>query len=752
VAAGDAPLSYQWKKDGVNLSDGDRISGAATATLTISNAQASDAGSYTCYVSNAAGSVTSDAATLTVNPAVIDIAAILGVTPPVRGAAPVTAITETTQYTGTVTWSPADNPFKSGTVYTATITLTPKSGYTLAGVAANFFTVAGATSVSNAADSGVVTAVFPATEAEPPSNSPPAPKNPVPPQSVTAGSTTTFNATDIAEDADNDPLTITAIATGPDAATAAASLDSGTVTLTGVAAGSTSIVVTVSDGVGTVDITVPVTVTAAPPITYTVSFDSQGGSAVASITGVAAGSVITAPPAPTRPGYTFGGWYKEAPCVNAWNFSTDTVNGNITLYAKWTYSGGGSGGGSSSNSSSSADTPATPTYKAVVSGISIAETSLPVGVNTKTGKAATDLGTTLAQEIFSGTGTAVLTVPFIPDVSSYTVGIPAASLSGSQGEGVLTFSTDVGSITIPSGMLAGMPGTEGKKAGITIGQGDKSGLPDEVKAAVGDRPVVQLTLTLDGKQAEWNNPSAPVTVSIPYTPTAAELADPEHIVVWYIDGSGNVVSVPNGRYDPTTGTVTFITTHFSHYAVAYVHKTFGDLGGVEWARKPIEVMASKGIITGTGANSFSPAANITRADYLVLLIKTLGLTAEFDDNFDDVEPGAYYYEAVGIAKKLGIAAGIGNNRFNPKENISRQDMMVLTARALEKYKGLKAAGGSAVLDKFSDKGDIAGYAVNSIAILVKEGLIAGSGDRLNPRANTTRAEAAVFMYRIYNKY
>jgi uncharacterized repeat protein (TIGR02543 family) len=646
VATGDEPLSYQWKKDGDNLTDGGRISGATTATLTISNAQASDAGSYTVVVTNAAGSVTSDAATLTVN-------------------------------------------------------------------------------------------------AAPPANNSPAPKNPVPTQSVTAGSTTTFNATDIAEDADNDPLTIMTIVTGPDTAKATASLDSGTVTLTGVAAGDTSVVVAVSDGMDTVNVTVPITVTAAPPITYTVSFDSQGGSSVASITGVSSGSVITAPLAPTRPGYTFGGWYKEASCVNAWNFSTDTVNGNITLYAKWTYSGGGSGGGSS--------TPVIPTYKATVSGISTPETSLPVSVNTKTGNAAIDLGT-LAKDIFAGTGTVVLTVPAIPGASSYTLTIPAASLSDAQGEGVLTFSTSAGSVTIPSGMLAGMPGTEGKQAGITIAQGDKSSLPEDVQDAIGDRPLIQLTLTLDGAQTDWNNPSAPVTVSIPYTPTAAELADPEHIVVWYIDGSGNVISVPNGRYDPATGTVTFTTTHFSHYAVAYVHKTFGDLGGVEWARKPIEVMASKGIITGTGANSFSPAANITRADYLVLLIKTLGLTAEFDGNFDDVEPGAYYYEAVGIAKKLGIAAGSGNNRFNPRENISRQDMMVLTARALEKYKGLKVAGGSAVLDKFSDKGDIAGYAVNSLSTLVKEGLIAGFGDRLNPRTNTTRAEAAVFLYRIYNKY
>ncbi|MCG9967460.1 Ig-like domain-containing protein [Pelotomaculum terephthalicicum JT] len=207
-----------------------------------------------------------ETASITVNPAtVINIAAIPGVPVPVRGSTPVTAITETAQYMGTVTWSPADNPFGAGTVYTATITLTPKTGYTLTGVAENFFTVAGATTVSNPADTGVVTAVFPATEAEPSANNPPAAKSPLPTQSVITGSSTTFTASDIAEDVENDPLTITAIVTAPDSGTATASLAGGTVTLTGVSAGDTSVVVTVSDGTDTVNVTVPISVTAAPP-------------------------------------------------------------------------------------------------------------------------------------------------------------------------------------------------------------------------------------------------------------------------------------------------------------------------------------------------------------------------------------------------------------------------------------------------------------------------------------------------------
>lgn len=88
--------------------------------------------------------------------------AIIGVAAPVTGAIPVSTITDTTEYTATISWSPADAAFGANTVYTATITIIPKTGYTLSGVDANFFTIDGAIT-TNSADSGVVTAVFPST-------------------------------------------------------------------------------------------------------------------------------------------------------------------------------------------------------------------------------------------------------------------------------------------------------------------------------------------------------------------------------------------------------------------------------------------------------------------------------------------------------------------------------------------------------------------------------------------------------------
>jgi|GEM_PF-6124134 len=68
---------------------------------------------------------------------------------------------------------------------------------------------------------------------------------------------------------------------------------------------------------------------------YTVTYNANGGSAVAPVT-VAENSNLTAPNAPTKNGYTFHGWYKDAAFTNSWNFDADTVTGNITLYAKWT--------------------------------------------------------------------------------------------------------------------------------------------------------------------------------------------------------------------------------------------------------------------------------------------------------------------------------------------------------------------------------------------------------------------------------
>ena len=99
------------------------------------------------------------------NARTVNIAAIQGLAVPTNGGIPVTAITDNEQYSGIVTWNSEPAVFAAAMQYTATVTLRAKYCYTLQGVKADFFTIEGATSASNAANSGVVTVVFPATAA-----------------------------------------------------------------------------------------------------------------------------------------------------------------------------------------------------------------------------------------------------------------------------------------------------------------------------------------------------------------------------------------------------------------------------------------------------------------------------------------------------------------------------------------------------------------------------------------------------------
>ncbi len=103
-------------------------------------------------------------------------------------------------------------------------------------------------------------------------------------------------------------------------------------TLSGMIVGSTYNVT------ATLDVTAHSLVMSKEFVKGTVHFDLQGhGLAIADLENVTAGSKISAPsPAPSATGYTFGGWFKEPACTNAWNFASDVVNETMTLYAKWT--------------------------------------------------------------------------------------------------------------------------------------------------------------------------------------------------------------------------------------------------------------------------------------------------------------------------------------------------------------------------------------------------------------------------------
>ena len=168
-----------------------------------------------------------------------------------------------------------------------------------------------------------------------------------------------------------------------------------------------------------------------------------------------------------------------------------------------------------------------------------------------------------------------------------------------------------------------------------------------------------------------------------------------------------------------------------------------------WAINEIDSIYEAGITMGTEPKMYAPAANITRGDFILMLMRTYELMEhDFDDNFSDVQPGSYYFEAVGIAKKLGIAEGTGDNNFTPYASITRQDLMVLVERTLRIIGKPLPDGSDADLASFSDQDIIAPYARAAIAKMVKSGIISGDAGQIHPLSNATRAEMAVILFRL----
>ncbi len=192
----------------------------------------------------------------------------------------------------------------------------------------------------------------------------------------------------------------------------------------------------------------------------------------------------------------------------------------------------------------------------------------------------------------------------------------------------------------------------------------------------------------------------------------------------------------------------FATTVSNPFATAV---SFTDISHRAWAVNAINSMASKGFIAGVGNNKFSPDANCKRCDFVIVLIKILGMDKDTaSENFSDIPSGSYYSNYVGLAKSIGIDAGVKNDKFRPDDYITRNDMMVMVYQGLMS-KGIEMNDDTSVLVNYTDSIEISAADETAVASLINGGYISGtSATTLEPSANITRAQMAVLMDNVYN--
>ncbi len=174
---------------------------------------------------------------------------------------------------------------------------------------------------------------------------------------------------------------------------------------------------------------------------------------------------------------------------------------------------------------------------------------------------------------------------------------------------------------------------------------------------------------------------------------------------------------------------------------------FADLADYGWAQSAIYALKAKGIINGVSATEYAPASNIKRGDFILIITRMLNITTPYTNNFADVAPGTYYYDALARAKAAGIASGDGVN-FMPENSITRQDLITLAYRAFLNAGYIKETYNYSVLDQFADKARITDYATAPLASMVAAGIITGDGVNVNSQGFATRAEVAVMCQRL----
>ena len=171
---------------------------------------------------------------------------------------------------------------------------------------------------------------------------------------------------------------------------------------------------------------------------------------------------------------------------------------------------------------------------------------------------------------------------------------------------------------------------------------------------------------------------------------------------------------------------------------------FTDLGNHAWAEDAINALADKGIIKGTSETTYSPANNITRADFALLLVRAFEKESDNTENFADVSETDYFAKELAIARNTGLVGGVGDNKFAPKENIKRCDMMLMVYRVL-KAEGIELEVSDVDM---ADIGDVPEYALDAVKALIGVGLVNGKNNLIAPNDNTTRAEVAVLLKRV----
>lgn len=192
----------------------------------------------------------------------------------------------------------------------------------------------------------------------------------------------------------------------------------------------------------------------------------------------------------------------------------------------------------------------------------------------------------------------------------------------------------------------------------------------------------------------------------------------------------------------------------STYSIVWHPITFKDVTQ-HWSKDAVNDMGSRMIISGVGNDFFDPDQDITRAEFAAIIVRGLGLKLESGAApFSDVNTSDWYNSAIQTAYSYNLISGYSDGTFRPMDKITREQAMTIIAKAM-KITGLKAKLPTVeenLLNPFADANQVSEWTKTYIADSLQAAIVSGrSNSQLAPTAHITRAEVAVIVHRLLQK-
>jgi hypothetical protein len=242
--------------------------------------------------------------------------------------------------------------------------------------------------------------------------------------------------------------------------------------------------------------------------------------------------------------------------------------------------------------------------------------------------------------------------------------------------------------------------------------------------------------------------SKPVVITLPFDKTKVDFNKSTLGVYWLNEQTQKWVQLDDLRVDQVNGTVSGSVKHFTKFAVLSSDKpekpqdqttevNFTDIKG-HWAEANIRELVKQGAINGYPDNTFKPNGNITRAEFITVIVNAFNLKSQEGKSFTDTSTH-WAKSAISTAAALGVVTGYNENTFGPNDLITREQMASIVIRAAK----IDLADNSI---SFSDSSNVSDWARTALATASAKGLINGYADgTVKPKANTTRAEAVTVI-------